>query len=401
MQVPASPLPGPTALVLSGGGARAAYQVGALQAISEMMPAACGNPFPIICGTSAGAINAASLAVHAACFSEGVAHLREVWSGFDCSQVYRTDWPGVVGGAIRWLSNLAFGMFNKKAPVSLLDNSPLQQLLADNIDFRRLPASIQAGHLRALCLTVCSYSRGDSVSFFQGADDLGNWARARRRGQRCELSLDHLMASSAIPLLFPAVAIDNEFYGDGALRQLAPISPALHLGARRILVIGSGTTGGDNTRRMSSSYPSLAQIIGHIMTSSFVDSLEMDLERLHRVNQTLGLLPAETAETQTTLKPVQYMVLTPQLARIEELAARYAHSLPRSIGFFVRGSGMYKRTGSNLLSYLLFEAPYTQALMELGYNEAKEREVELREFLRPDLAPPSNILAFRKADQAG
>ncbi len=400
METDASPLPGPTALVLSGGGARAAYQVGVLQAISEMMPESCGNPFPIICGTSAGAINAANLAVHAACFSEGVNHLRDVWSGFDCSQVYRTDWPGVVGAALRWLSNLAFGMFNKKAPVSLLDNSPLRQLLGDNVDLRRLSSSIQAGHLRALCLTVCSYSRGDSVSFFQGAEDLSDWARARRRGQRCELSMDHLMASSAIPLLFPAVSIDDEYYGDGALRQLAPVSPALHLGARRILVIGAGSTSGDHTRRMASSYPSLAQIIGHIMTSSFVDTLEMDLERMHRINQTLGLLSPEAAET-TALKPVQYMVLTPQLARIEELAARYAHTLPRSIGYFVRGSGMYRRSGSNLLSYLLFEAPYTQALMDLGYNEAREREVELREFLRPDLAPRSNVVAFRKTDQAG
>jgi len=400
MQVPASALPGPTALVLSGGGARAAYQVGVLQAISEMMPESCGNPFPIICGTSAGAINAASLAVHAACFSEGVSYLRDVWSGFESAQVYRTDWPGVLGSAIRWLSNLAFGLFNKKAPVSLLDNAPLRRLLADNLDLRRLPASIQAGHLRALCLTACSYTRGDSVSFFQGSDDLENWSRSRRRGMRSELTLEHLMASSAIPLLFPAVNIDDEYYGDGALRQLAPVSPALHLGARRILVIGAGSTGGDRTRRMGNSYPNLAQIIGHIMTSSFVDSLEMDLERLHRINHTLTLLPPEVSGS-TDLRPVEYMVLTPQLTRIEELAARYAHTLPRSIGYFVRGSGMFKRTGSNVLSYLLFEAPYTQALMELGYSEAKEREVELRDFLRPDLVPRSNVVAFRKTEQAG
>ncbi|PQA48950.1 patatin-like phospholipase family protein [Amnimonas aquatica] len=395
MQAPASPLPGATALVLSGGGARAAYQVGVLQAIADMMPPACGNPFPIICGTSAGALNAANLAVHAACFQEGVEHLREVWSNFDSSQVYRTDWPGVLSSAIRWLSNLSLGLFNKTAPVSLLDNQPLAALLTRSLDLQRLPASIQAGHLRALCITACSYTRGDSVSFYQGDSDLEDWGRARRRGHRCELGINHLMASSAIPLLFPAVELDGEYYGDGALRQLAPVSPALHLGARRILVIGSGASGGSQGRRMTSGYPSLAQIIGHIMSSSFVDSLEMDLERLHRINQTVSLLPSEAS---TLLRPVQYMVLAPPISRIEELAARYAHTLPRSIRFFVRGSGMFKRAGSNLLSYLLFEAPYAQALMDLGYADAQAREVELREFLRPDLAPPSNVVAFRKAD---
>lgn len=387
---------GSTALILSGGGARAAYQVGALQAIADMMPTACGNPFPIICGTSAGALNATALAVHAACFSEGVDRLRSVWAGFDSSQVYRTDWPGVLSSALRWLSNLALGMFNKTRPVSLLDNSPLQQLLSQTLDLKRLPASIHAGHLRALCLTMCSYTRGDSVSFFQGADNLEEWSRSRRRGERCELGVPHLMASAAIPLLFPAVNIDGEYYGDGALRQLAPISPALHLGARRVLVIGAGSNQGGQPRRATPGYPSLAQIIGHIMTSSFVDSLEMDLERMHRINRTLSLLERE-GHQHAQLKPVKSLVLMPEATEIEELAARHAHTLPRSISYFVRGSGMFKKAGSNLLSYLLFESPYTQALMDLGYREAKVREVELRDFLRPELAPPSNIISFRKA----
>lgn len=386
-----------TGLVLTGGGARAAYQVGALKAIAEMMPPDCGNPFAIICGTSAGALNAACLAVNSARFSEGVEHLESIWSNFRSDQVYRTDWPGVLGGAWRWLANLTLGLYNKTAPVALLDNSPLAKLLADTIEMKRIPAAIHAGHLRALCITACSYTRGDSVSFFQGAEELNDWSRSRRRGQRAELSIGHLMASSAIPMLFPAVSIDDEFYGDGALRQLAPVSPALHLGARRILVIGSGLNDKGPTTRASSNYPSLAHIIGHIMSSSFVDTLEMDIERLHRINHTLSLVPSETPEDMTALKPVQYMVLSPSLSQVETLATRYADALPKSIGFFVRGSGMYKRSGSNLLSYLLFESAYTKALIELGYADAMAKEEQLREFLKPDMAPPSNLLAFRRA----
>lgn len=385
-----------TALVLSGGGARAAYQVGALQAISEMMPAQCGNPFQIICGTSAGALNATLLAVHAACFQEGVNALREVWASFHSAKVYRTDWLGVLSGAMRWLCNLGFGWFNRSKPVSLLDNSPLYSLLGETLDLSRLPASIQAGHLRALCITVCSYSRGDSVSFFQGAADLENWSRARRRGMRCDLSIEHLMASSAIPLLFPAVKLEQEYYGDGALRQLAPISPALHLGAERILVIGSGMQSSEPKRFKRSGYPSLAEIIGHIMSSSFTDSLEMDIERLHRINNTVKQLPADAT---TTLRPVEYLVLSPELASIEELASQYASSLPPAIRSFVRGSGMFRRSGSNVLSYLLFETDYTQALMELGYRETRAREVELREFLRPADAPPNNVYNLRRDGQ--
>ena len=396
---------GPAALVLSGGGARAAYQIGVLRAISEMLPNRNSTPFPIICGTSAGALNAAALATCADSFGTGVDKLYEVWSSFSSAQVYRTDWPGVLASAFRWLSNLAFGLFNKTIPVSLLNNAPLAALLREVADLKQLPHMIAEGHLHALCITACSYSRGDSVSFYQGAAELNDWQRARRRGRRTLLSNDHLMASSAIPLVFPAVDVAGEYYGDGALRQLAPISPALHLGASRILVIGAGTGAGTAAKSPVMSYPSLAQIIGHIMSSSFTDSLEMDLERMHRINHTVSVLPPELV-AKTPLKPVQYLVISPQLDKLEALAARYAHTLPASIQLFVRGSGMFKKSGSNLLSYLIFEAPFTKALIELGYTEAKEREVELRAFLQPgfDLEAQTphhgTVLNFRRPPQA-
>ncbi|MES3041232.1 MAG: patatin-like phospholipase family protein [Pseudomonadota bacterium] len=396
---------GPAALVLSGGGARAAYQIGVLRAISEMLPSRHSTPFPIICGTSAGALNAAALATCADSFGNGVDKLHDVWSNFSSAQVYRTDWPGVLGSAMRWLSNLAFGLFNKTIPVSLLNNAPLAQLLREIVDLKQLPRMIDEGHLHALCITACSYSRGDSVNFYQGVSQLSDWQRARRRGRRTLLSHEHLMASSAIPLIFPAVDVAGEYYGDGALRQLAPISPALHLGASRILVIGAGTGAGSAAKSPVMSYPSLAQIIGHIMSSSFIDSLEMDLERMHRINHTVSILPQELLAT-TPLKPVKYMVISPQLDKLEVLAARYAHTLPASIQLFVRGSGMFKKSGSNLLSYLIFEAPFTQALIDLGYTEAKEREVELRAFLQPgieldaEVQSSSTVLNFRRPPQS-
>ncbi len=400
MQDTPSEQPSPTALVLTGGGARAAYQVGALRAINEFMPPYCGNPFSIICGTSAGGLNAVGLAVNAACFGDGVAKLEEIWGNFSCDQVFRTDWPGVLDSAFRWLTNLAMGMFNRAEPVSLLNNAPLAALLAKTLNLKCLPSIIESGHLRALCITACSYSRGDSTSFYQGSPDLEDWHRARRRGIKTNIEIEHLMASAAIPLLFPSVRINNEYYGDGALRQLAPVSPALHLGARRILVIGSGRGDSTNVRRMSDGYPSLAQILGHIMNSSFIDSLEMDLERMSRINKTLGLLTPEQLAAHTTLRPVEHLVLSPSVERLEELASRYAHELPRSIRLFVRGSGMFKRAGSNLLSYLLFERSYTRAVMQLGYEDARERELELRQFLQPELAPHSNILSFQRPIKA-
>ena len=395
---------GPAALVLSGGGARAAYQIGVLRAISEMLPNRHCTPFPIICGTSAGALNAAALATSADSFGVGVDKLHDVWANFSSSQVYRTDWQGVLGSAFRWLSNLALGLFNKTVPVSLLNNAPLAELLREIIDLKQLPRMIDSGYLHALCITACSYSRGDSVNFYQGAPQLSDWHRARRRGRRTLLSHEHLMASSAIPLIFPAVDVAGEYYGDGALRQLAPISPALHLGASRVLVIGAGTGVGSAAKSPVMSYPSLAQIIGHIMSSSFVDSLEMDLERMHRINHTVSILPPERLAT-TSLKPVNYMVISPQLDKLERLAAQYAHTLPASIQLFVRGSGMFKKSGSNLLSYLIFEAPFTKALIELGYSEAKEREAELKTFLFPaNLADQdagnSTVLNFRRPSQS-
>jgi NTE family protein len=395
-----------TGLILSGGGARAAYQVGVLRAIAEILPAHEANPFDIICGTSAGALNAAGLATHADCLHDGVAMLEKVWGEFRTEQVYRTDWPGVIARGWRFMMTLAFGRLRRDLPISLLDNSPLRELLNAQLNMSRLQEGIEAGHLRALCLTASGYSSGESVSFFQGGPELENWRRSRRIGVRSALTVDHLLASAAIPMFFPAVRVNREFFGDGALRQLSPISPALHLGAERVLVIGVGGQSRRHVREKTVAYPSIAQIVSHIMNSSFVDSLEADVERLTRINKTLSLIPHEVRAEHSTLREVDVLVMTPPAEVLDAIAMRHARLLPKSIRMFVRGSGATHRSGSGVLSYLLFEAPYCRDLMDLGYHDGCARREELRRFLGFDETAeqreaPNNVVEFKRVDGTG
>lgn len=392
-------------LVLSGGGARAAYQVGVLRAIADMLPPHDPNPFDIICGTSAGGLNAAGLATHAGCLRDGVSMLESVWGEFHTEQVYRTDWAGVVARGWRFMMTLAFGRLRRDLPISLLDNSPLRDLLQQRLSMSRVQEGIEQGHLRALCITASGYSSGESVSFFQGISSLETWRRSRRLGVRSEIAIDHLLASAAIPIFFPAVRVNREFFGDGALRQLSPISPALHLGAQKVLVVGVGGQSRRQVREKTVAYPSIAQVVSHIMNSSFVDSLEADVERLTRINRTLGLIPEEVRDEHTTLRQVDVLVMSPPAEVLDAIAMRHARLLPASIRMFVRGSGATHRSGSGVLSYLLFEAPYCQDLMDLGYHDAHGRRDELRRFLGIDSAQPaadppaaSNVVEFKRAD---
>lgn len=390
-----------TGLILSGGGARAAYQVGVLRAIADAHPPGCHIPFNIICGTSAGGLNAAGLATHAGCFADGVAMLERVWGNFRTHQVYRTDWPGVLARAFRWLWTVAFGRLRRDLPVSLLDNRPLRDLLDAHIALEKVQEAIDRRQLDALCITASGYTSGESVSFFQGAPHLEGWKRARRIGLRTQITTDHLLASAAIPLLFPAVQINREFFGDGALRQLAPLSPALHLGAEKILVIGVGGQAASATREQVQGYPSIAQVISHIMNSSFIDSLEADTERLLRINKTLSLIPEEVRRRESALRPIDLLVISPPAQVLDQIAMRHADRLPKSIRLFVRGSGATQRAGSGVLSYLLFEADYCRDLMALGYHDGCVRREEIARFLAipdSDQSAASNVVAFKRAD---
>lgn len=377
--------PAKVGLVLTGGGARAAYQVGVLQAIASMLPKRTPNPFPVICGTSAGAFNAAVLAISARNFHEGVRRLSTVWENAHVNQAYRTDPVGVYGNAGRWLASLVLGNLRKRSAVSILDNSPLTQLLERSLPLHGIQRSIEAGALHALGITAWGYTSGQSVTFYQGVDSVVPWKRERRIGIAAHIEIEHLLASSAIPLLFPAVRLNREYFGDGSMRQLAPLSPALHLGAERILVIGVRKTAETQPERVKvDSYPTLAQIGGHIMGSIFLDSLYVDLERLQRINRTLRMIPDEHLKNHDVpLRQVESMVISPSVD-FNTVAEQHARTLPGTIRFFYRAIGAMRRDGSSLLSYVLFEEPFCRALIELGYQDTMPRKSEILQFINAE-----------------
>ncbi|MHB8728257.1 MAG: patatin-like phospholipase family protein [Sulfuricaulis sp.] len=369
-------------LILAGGGARAAYQVGVLRAIAEMIPPGSPNPFPVLCGSSAGAINATALAIYATRFHEGVRRLVYVWRNFHVHQVFRTDVVGVLGNSVRWFAALIFGGLGRHNPIALLDRSPLRQLLSQTLPCEKIQESIGAGALHALSVTASGYDSGKSVTFFQGAPSLAPWKRSRRVGSAGNITIDHLMASSAIPFLFSAVKINREYFGDGSMRQIAPISPALHLGADRVMVIGvRQEDNADASRVEAGEYPSLAQIAGHVLNSIFLDSLEADLERLQRINKTLRRIPENhLLEGGMTLRNVDVLVIAPS-EDLEKIAAQHARHLPWTIRSLLYSLGAFNRKGSNLISYLLFEKPFCRDLINLGYRDAMRRKDEILRFL--------------------
>jgi NTE family protein len=372
----------PIAAVMSGGGARAAYQVGVLRAIAAMLPRGAANPFAIICGTSAGAINAASLASNADRFDAGVARLARVWGNLHVNDVYRTDLSGLARSLHRCLVALLGRREHPSRPLSLLDCGPLGSLLFRMIDFRRIQRVIAAGHLNALSVTASSYATGDSVTFFQSDASHKPWRRAHRVGCAADIGLSHVMASCALPILFPAVRIGREHFGDGSMHQLAPISAALHLGARRVLAIGVGSTSlGERSARDSSVWPSLAQITGHMLDAIFIDTLDMDLERLQRVNQTLASVRENTGwRSSPELKTIDTFIIRPT-ERMDMIAASHAQELPRAMRFLARRIGVMDPNGAGVLSYLLFESSYCRHLIDLGFSDAMSRRAELLDFL--------------------
>jgi len=368
-------------LIMTGGGARAAYQVGVLRALTELLPAEVNNPFPIICGTSAGAINAAVLAMNAGDFRRGVRRLMAVWKNFRVHHVYRADPWGAISNSARWIYTVLTGGAFDQRPISLLDNAPLAVLLGRQLEFPAIQRAIDAGHLAAFSVTCSGYTSGQSVTFFQGVSSLQPWQRARRIGVPMPITLDHLLASSALPFIFPPVHINREYFGDGSMRQIAPVSPALHLGADRLLVVGVGRQQQQPERVRAETHPSLAQIAGHALNSIFLDSLEVDLERLQRINRTIEMVPQETLERSNyPLHQVEFRVITPS-EELERIAVTHAGELPLTIRALLHMVGAMRRSGANLLSYLLFERSYCRALIRLGYQDTIARKDELTAFL--------------------
>jgi NTE family protein len=390
-----------TALVLSGGGARAAYQVGVLRALTRMRREALGpaarmrNPFGIICGTSAGAVNAAALACHADRFEAAVEVVAKVWQNFSAEQVYRADSLGVMRSGAQWLTMLSLGWmiarWRRARPRSLLDNAPLAVLLQRLVPLERLPQMLRQRHLHALAVTASSYTSGEHYTFYDAAEPIAPWLRSQRVAWPGRLTQAHLLASSAIPFVFPAAQLQAQgqagWFGDGSMRQTAPLSSAVHLGAQRLFVIGAGRMAEPPGHVVAGNgYPSLAQIAGHAMASIFLDALAVDIERMRRINRTLALLP-ESALADTPLRPLEVLVISPS-QRLDDIAGRHLGALPAPVRGLLRGVGVSGKgaqaRGGALASYLLFEAPYTRELMALGEADAQARRDEVLRFFAWD-----------------
>ncbi len=371
--------------MLTGGGARAAYQAGALQALAEILPPGA-LPFGSICGVSAGGLNAAFLGGWRGDFLDAGRKLRDLWMELEPERVFRTDGVRMIGIGTKWMRDLsAGGLFHRSKINFLLDASPLRDLLHERLPLLDLRRNIASGAIRGFAVTATSYASNVAVTFFDGAPDIQPWARATRVGIRTQMRLDHVMASAAIPIFFPPVRIQGEWYGDGAVRMTAPLSPAIHMGAERLLVIGvrrwretADLLPGRRATKRDPVAPS--QIAGTLLNAVFLETIEADVERLEMVNRILEhLSPAERARLPGHLRPIPALVLRPS-RDLGQLAADQYHRFPRFLRYLLAGIGARADSGADLLSYLAFDPVYVGRLIELGYDDTLARRGEIEAF---------------------
>ena len=355
-------------LVLTGGGARSAYQVGVLKGVAELLRRGSACPFPIITGTSAGAVSAVALASDAAHFRHSVYAIERVWRDFRVHHVFKADALSMLRSGMHWMLAFLTGGWLVHPPHSLFDNTPLWDLLRRQLHFDGIPRSLYKKHLQALGVCATCYADADSVTFYASASPIEPWARVFRKGTRTQLTLNHLMASLSIPFLFRPVLLNDQYFGDGAMRQTSPLSPAIHLGADRLFIIGVNDPAPTNgVPNRSAVEPSFGQMFGFMLDSLFMDTLNADLERISRYNE-------------NNARRIEFLVMTPS-RDVNEIARRHAGELPRSLRALLRALGGNNPASTLLLSYLLFERGFTRELIALGYQDARARADEIRAFL--------------------
>ena len=367
--------------MLTGGGARAAYQAGALLALAEILPAGA-VPFQTFCGVSAGGLNAVFLGSWRGDFEDAGHRLRDLWLELSPERVFRTDGAHMMRIGTRWMRDLsAGGLFQRSRINFLLDATPLRDFLRERLPLGDLRRNIASGVVRGFAITATSYATNVAVTFFDGAPDIQPWVRATRVGVRAQIRLDHVMASASIPIFFPPVRIQGAWYGDGSVRMTAPLSPAIHMGAERLLVIGVRRwREADELQplrhpaRREALPPS--QIAGTLLNAVFLETIEADVERLEMVNRLVEAIPRERWGT---LKPIPTLVLRPS-RDLGQLAGDQYRRFPRFLRYVLSGIGAQAESGSDLLSYLAFEPVYVGRLLELGYEDTLARREELVEF---------------------
>lgn len=371
--------PGTAGLVLSGGGARGAYQVGVLKALAEDFSGP--TPFPVITGVSVGAINAAVLAEGADDFPKSVEKLEKLWRSINCGSIFVADAWSLFGRLFRWSSSFGLGWTGLQTPQSLLDASPLRKLIKSQVDFGRVQSMVKDGPLEALAVTASSYCTGRSVTFFQAKPDHGEWSRSRRLGERTDITVDHVMASAALPAIFQSRKLGHEWFGDGALRQTAPLSPAIHLGCDRLLLIAARDGVIDDVPEVGRDqpYPSFGVLGGQLLDIVFNDNLDADVERLKRVNGTLGVMLPERKQC-TELRAIGTHMVRPS-EDIRDMTGDHIDELPRSVKVVLGAIGAMREPWM-LPSYLTFEPGYIGALIDLGYKDGLRDKEVLHRFVR-------------------
>jgi NTE family protein len=369
-------------IVLTGGGARAAYQAGVLRGIAEVT-GNLSNPFSIISGYSAGALNGAWLASQKGSFPEVTEKLWEIWSSLTAEKIFKVDTLSLSQIAWRWVRDRSIGgiVGQKKQITYLLDTSPLAKLIQDSIDFETLNANIESGLFHGLSFAATNYRTGQSVSFYNGHAGIQDWKRLNRVSLRTKIKPSHVMASSALPIFFPPVQIENSFFGDGMVRLNSPLSAAIHLGAEKLLVIGvRGPSGTSHPVNLEVKNISVGEIVGTILNGLFFDSLDADLDRMTRINMAVAAMTLSERESQPfRFREIPVLTLTPT-KEITEISLCQASQMPLTLNVLLRGIGVSGGRGSDLLSYLAFEPIFLRSLLEAGYNDSIQKKETILNF---------------------